>query len=140
MSWSEAAPARATFAGCLGAGGEAFAIVPAGATLRGWRPAVAGTAAPVALLAALVLGSGPLPGCMPPHRLRLVLGILLPSGMGRLRRPVLRTAGLVAPHDEEPAPAGATAQRGAGVPVGGCPAVRVARVRAAARRAGRAGA
>jgi uncharacterized membrane protein len=81
---------------------EAFTIVLAVATLRGWRPAVAGTFAGLALLAVLVLIFGPLLGQVPIHALQFVVGVmLLLFGMGWLRKAALRAAGVIALHDED---------------------------------------
>lgn len=123
MTWSAAAPAiGAAFLASLVEVVEAFTIVLAVATLRGWRPAVFGTAAAVAVLAALVLGLGPLLGRVPLHLLQLVVGILLLLfGMGWLRKAALRAAGVIPLHDEDAAYAGATAQLGAGIRRPGAP-------------------
>ncbi len=89
---------------------EAFTIVLAVATLRGWRPAVAGTAAALAVLALLVLVLGPLLDRVPLHALQLTIGVLLLLfGMGWLRKAVLRSAGVLALHDEDAAFASETA-------------------------------
>jgi hypothetical protein len=54
---------------------EAFTIVLAVATLRGWRPAAFGTAATLLLLGLIVLVLGPLLDRVPIHLLQLVIGI-----------------------------------------------------------------
>ncbi len=97
MTWTVAAPAvGAAFTASVVEVVEAFTIVLAVATLRGWRPAVAGTAAALAVLALLVLGLGPLLGQVPLEALQLVIGVLLLLfGMGWLRKAVLRSAGSV---------------------------------------------
>jgi uncharacterized membrane protein len=56
---------------------EAFTIVLAVATLRGWRPAALGTTAGLAVLAGIVLLLGPLLGRIPISALQLVIGVLL---------------------------------------------------------------
>lgn len=101
--WSTAAPAvTAAFLASLVEVVEAFTIVLAVATLRGWRPALFGTIAGLAVLTALVLVLGPLIGQVPIHVLQLVVGVLLLLfGMGWLRKAALRTAGLIPLHDEE---------------------------------------
>jgi len=105
MSWSVAGPAvGAAFAASLVEVVEAFTIVLAVATLRGWRPAVAGTGAALAVLALLVLTLGPLLDRVPLHALQLTIGVLLLLfGMGWLRKAVLRSAGVLALHDEDAA-------------------------------------
>lgn len=80
---------------------EAFTIILAVATLRGWRPAVLGTAAALAVLAAIVLALGPLLDRVPLHALQLVIGVLLLLfGIGWLRKAALRMAGVIPLHDE----------------------------------------
>jgi uncharacterized membrane protein len=81
---------------------EAFTIVLAVASVRGWRPALSGAGAALAVLAIVVAGLGPLLSLVPLHALQLVIGILLLLfGLGWLRKAVLRAAGLMALHDEE---------------------------------------
>src|SRR6266851_9695672 len=86
MTWSTVAPAvTAAFLASLVEVVEAFTIVLAVATLRGWRPAVLGTAAALALLGGVVLTLGPLLDRVPIHLLQFVVGILLLLfGMGWL--------------------------------------------------------
>lgn len=112
IAWSVAAPAiGAAFAASLVEVVEAFTIVLAVATLRGWRPAVAGTAAALGTLALLVLALGPLLDRVPLHALQLAIGVLLLLfGMGWLRKAVLRSAGVIPLHDEEAAFAAGTAE------------------------------
>src|SRR5215469_3940229 len=114
MTWSTAAPAvAAAFLASLVEVVEAFTIVLAVATLRGWRPAVIGTTAALALLAALVLLLGPLLGQIPLARLQLAIGVLLLLfGMGWLRKASLRAAGVIPLHDEEAIFAAETARLG----------------------------
>jgi uncharacterized membrane protein len=81
---------------------EAFTIVLVVATLRGVRPALIGTGAALAVLAATVAILGPLLGRVPLTALQLVIGILLLLfGMGWLRKATLRSAGVLALHDEQ---------------------------------------
>jgi uncharacterized membrane protein len=83
---------------------EAFTIVLAVGTFSGWRPALLGTGAGLAVLAGLILALGPLLEQVPIHALQLVVGILLLLfGMRWLRKAVLRAAGIIALHDEEAA-------------------------------------
>src|SRR3954449_3483729 len=103
LIWSTAAPAvGAAFLASLVEVVEAFTIVLAVATLRGWRPAALGTAAALALLTGAVLLLGPLLGRIPIHLLQLVIGILLLLfGMSWLRKASLRAAGVIPLHDED---------------------------------------
>jgi uncharacterized membrane protein len=103
MPWSTAAPAlSAAFLASLVEVVEAFTIVLAVATLRGWRPAALGTAGGLALLAIIVLVLGPLLEHVPISSLQLAIGImLLLFGMGWLRKASLRAAGVIPLHDEE---------------------------------------
>lgn len=111
MSWSSAGPAvGAAFLASLVEVVEAFTIVLAVATLRGWRPAVAGTLAALVLLALLVLLLGPLLGQVPIALLQLVIGtLLLVFGIGWLRKASLRLGGVIPLHDETAIFAAATA-------------------------------
>lgn len=112
LSWTVAGPAvGAAFAASLVEVVEAFTIVLAIGTLRGWRPAVAGAAAALAVLALLVLTLGPLLNRVPIDVLQLSIGVLLLLfGMGWLRKAVLRSAGVLALHDEDAAFAAETAK------------------------------
>jgi len=81
---------------------EALTIVLAVGTVRGWRPALIGTAAGVLLLTVLVLAFGPALQRVPITTLQLVVGVLLLLfGMRWLRKAVLRSAGVIGLHDEE---------------------------------------
>src|SRR5215472_718703 len=103
MTWSVAAPAvTAAFLASTVEVVEAFTIVLAVATLRGWRPAALGTIAGLVLLAGIVLLLGPLLEHVPIHSLQLSIGILLLLfGMGWLRKASLRAAGILPLHDED---------------------------------------
>ena len=103
MAWSTAAPAiSAAFLASLVEVVEAFTIVLAVATLRGWRPAALGTTTGLVVLAAIVLLLGPLLDRVPISSLQLTIGILLLLfGMGWLRKASLRAAGVIPLHDEE---------------------------------------
>src|SRR5438270_10482118 len=102
-AWSTAAPAiSAAFLASLVEVVEAFTIVLAVATLRGWRPAALGTAGGLGVLAGIVLLLGPLLDRVPISSLQLAIGILLLLfGMGWLRKASLRAAGIIPLHDEE---------------------------------------
>ena len=114
MTWSIAAPAvTAAFLASLVEVVEAFTIVLAVATLRGWRSAVLGASAGLAVLAAIVLLLGPLLDRIPIHSLQLAIGILLLLfGMGWLRKASLRAAGVIPLHDEDAIFAAESAQLG----------------------------
>ncbi|MEX0682265.1 MAG: hypothetical protein WD472_02280 [Dehalococcoidia bacterium] len=105
VSWAVAAPAvSAAFVASLVEVVEAFTIVLAIGTLRGWRPAALGTSAALGLLGLLIVALGPLLDRVPLHLLQLVIGVLLLLfGMGWLRKAVLRSAGVIPLHDENAA-------------------------------------
>ena len=105
FSWGVAAPAvTAAFVAALVEVVEAFTIVLAVGSLRGWRPAVLGTVAAVGVLALLIAVLGPLLEYAPLHALQFVIGVLLLLfGMGWLRKAVLRAAGVIPLHDEDAA-------------------------------------
>jgi len=117
LIWSTAAPAvGAAFLASLVEVVEAFTIVLAVATLRGWRPAALGTAAALALLAGAVLLLGPLLNHIPLHALQLAIGILLLlMGMSWLRKACLRSAGIIPLHDEDAIFAAESAELGGAV-------------------------
>ena len=110
--WSTAAPAiGAAFLASFVEVVEAFTIVLAVATLRGWRPAMLGTFAGLVVLGLLVVLLGPLLDHVPLHLLQLFIGILLLLfGMGWLRKATLRAAGVLALHDEDAIFAAETAE------------------------------
>src|SRR5438034_1535504 len=97
INWATAAPAiGAAFLASIVEVVEAFTIVLAVATLRGWRPAVLGTTAGLGLLAAIVLLLGPLLDRVSMTPLQLAIGImLLLLGMGWLRTASRRAAGVI---------------------------------------------
>src|SRR6201987_3514793 len=103
MTWSTVAPAvTAAFLASLVEVVEAFTIVLAVATLRGWRPAALGTTAGLAVLAGVGLLLGPVLDRVPLSSLQLAIGVLLLLfGMGWLRKASLRAAGVIPLHDEE---------------------------------------
>ena len=102
MSWGIAAPAiGAAFLASIVEVVEAFTIILAVGVLRGWRPAIAGTLAGLAVLAVIVLALGPVLDRIPLQPLQLTIGILLLLfGMGWLRKAILRSAGVIPLHDE----------------------------------------
>lgn len=81
---------------------EALTIVVAAGVSRGWRSALEGVAAGIAVLAVLVAALGPaLVHWVPLDALRVVIGtILLVFGLQWLRKAVLRATGYKAKHDE----------------------------------------
>jgi Ca2+/H+ antiporter, TMEM165/GDT1 family len=103
LIWSTVAPAvGAAFLASVVEAVEAFTIVLAVATLRGWRPAAFGAAGGLGVLATLVLLLGPLLDRAPLAALQLAIGVLLLMfGMGWLRKAALRAAGVIPLHDEE---------------------------------------
>ncbi|WP_108660462.1 COG4280 domain-containing protein [Acuticoccus kandeliae] len=102
-NWSTAAPAiGSAFLASFVEVVEAFTIILAVATLRGWKPAIAGTGAALAVLAAIVVALGPVLDRVPLHVLQLTIGVLLLLfGMGWLRKAALRSAGVIPLHDED---------------------------------------
>ncbi|HMK98616.1 MAG TPA: hypothetical protein VK428_00355 [Acidimicrobiales bacterium] len=82
---------------------EALTIVVAVAVTTGWRGALQGAGAAIAVLAALVgLGGIPLVRYAPINGLRIGVGaLLLLLGLSWLRKALLRAAGLVPLHDED---------------------------------------
>lgn len=104
-AWNVAAPAvSAAFLASLVEVVEAFTIVLAVGTLRGWRPAIAGTVAGLAVLTVLVVALGPLLDHVPIHLLQFGIGVLLLLfGLRWLRKAILRASGFIPLHDEEAA-------------------------------------
>lgn len=117
LEWSTAGPAvSAAFFASTVEVVEAFTIVLVVATLRGWKPAVLGTAAALIVLAAVVVILGPLLDRVPLNALQLVIGILLLLfGIGWLRKASLRAGGVIPLHDENAIFAKETAQLSADV-------------------------
>ena len=103
LTWSMAAPAvGAAFLASVVEVVEAFTIVLAVATLRGWRPAAFGTFAALSMLALAVLVLGPLLDRVPIQILQLTIGtLLLLFGIGWLRKAALRAGGIIPLHDED---------------------------------------
>ncbi|MBC8792758.1 MAG: hypothetical protein C6Y20_14240 [Tagaea sp. CACIAM 22H2] len=110
-SWATAGPAiTAAFLGSMVEVVEAFTIVLAVGTVRGWRPAFIGTGIGLAVLVLLVIALGPVLDRIPIRVLQLVVGtLLLLFGLRWLRKAILRAAGIIALHDEAAAFAEETA-------------------------------
>jgi uncharacterized membrane protein len=90
---------------------EALTIILAIGIVRGWRPAIGGAVAALAVLVVLVATLGPLLKLVPEHLLQITIGILLVLFGGNwLRKAVLRAAGRKPLHDEDAAFAAETAQ------------------------------
>ncbi len=83
---------------------EALTVVLAVGTVRGWRSALLGAGGAVLVLLAIVAALGPALLRVPLHSLQLWVGVLLLLfGLRWLRKAILRSAGLIALHDEEAA-------------------------------------
>ncbi len=81
---------------------EAFTITLAVSIVRGWRPAIIGTATALALLAVAVLIFGPLLHLVLINALQFTIGILtFLFGLRWLRKAILRSIGVIAMHDED---------------------------------------
>jgi uncharacterized membrane protein len=93
----------AAFLGSAVESTEALTIVLAVGLTRGWRSPLYGTVAALAALAVLVLLFGQLIVLrVPESTLKLIIGtLLLLFGLRWLHKAVLRSAGVVAMHDEE---------------------------------------
>lgn len=102
IDWMHAWPtALATFLAASVEFVEALTVVLAVGAVRGWRNALIGTAAALAVLVAIVLLFGSLLIRIPLEDVQLVVGgLLLLFGMRWLRKAVLRAAGVVPLHDE----------------------------------------
>jgi Ca2+/H+ antiporter, TMEM165/GDT1 family len=118
MSWSHIAPAIvAAFCASLVEFVEALTVVLAVGLTRGWRGALAGAGAALTLLLVIVAVLGPALTLLPLRSVQLGVGMLiLLFGMRWLRKAILRSAGVIALHDEAAAfEKGVATMRGAGV-------------------------
>ena len=80
---------------------EALTVVLAVGSVRGWKSALAGAGAALALLAAIVAALGPALTRIPLRAVQVVVGAMLVLfGLRWLRKAVLRAAGLIPLHDE----------------------------------------
>ena len=102
MRWNHAAPSiLASFLASLVECVEALTVVLAVGSVRGWPSALAGAGAAVALLLAIIAALGNALAQIPLHFLQIVVGgLLLLFGLRWLRKAILRSAGLLALHDE----------------------------------------
>src|ERR1039457_2377488 len=83
---------------------EALTVVLAVGITRGWRSAIIGAIAAIALLGLLVLLFGPLLSRFPITWLQIAVGwLLILFGMRWLRKAILRAGGAVEMHDESSA-------------------------------------
>jgi Ca2+/H+ antiporter, TMEM165/GDT1 family len=96
---------------------EALTVVLAVGSVRGWPSALAGCAAALATLAAIVAALGPALTRVPLHLIQLIVGsMVLLFGMRWLRKAILRASGLIPLHDEAAAFAKNTAAMHAASP------------------------
>jgi uncharacterized membrane protein len=80
---------------------EALTIVIAAGATRGWRSSLFGTVAAAAVLAVLTLALGPAVQRIDLAGVQLGIGVLLLLfGMRWARKAILRSAGVIEPHDE----------------------------------------
>jgi uncharacterized membrane protein len=89
------------FVACAVEAVEALTIVLAAGLTRGWRPALQGLGAALAVLAVITAVLGPALSLLPLSALRLVVGALLAAfGLQWLRKAILRYSGYKDLHDE----------------------------------------
>jgi len=102
IAWNSAAPSMlASFMASMVEFVEALTIVLAVGVVRGWRSALLGTGAAIVLLGALVALLGSSLTAIPLPVLQVVVGtLLLMFGLRWLRKAILRSAGVLALHDE----------------------------------------
>ena len=101
-NWIQATPQiAAAFLGSSVEAIEAMTIVLAAGVVRGWRPALIGTAGALVTLAAIIALFGRAIAAIPIGYLQITVGAaLLLFGIRWLRKAILRSAGVVAHHDE----------------------------------------
>lgn len=102
VNWAHAGPSiGAAFLASLVEFVEALTVVLAVGTVRGWRGALIGSGAAIGVLGVIVLALGPALTRIPLGVVQLVVGaLLLLFGMRWLRKAILRSAGVIALHDE----------------------------------------
>jgi uncharacterized membrane protein len=105
IDWVHAGPSiAAAFLASLVEFIEALTVVLAVGVVRGWRPALLGTAFGLTVLFLLVIVLGPALARIPLDIVQLAVGtLLLLFGLRWLRKAILRAAGIIALHDEEAA-------------------------------------
>lgn len=105
VNWVHAWPtALAAFLASLVEFVEALTVILAVGSVRGWRDALGGAAAALAVLLAMILMFGPALTRIPLAVVQLVVGaLLLLFGLRWLRKAILRSAGVIALHDEDAA-------------------------------------
>jgi uncharacterized membrane protein len=105
IDWTHAAPSIvAAFLASLVEFVEALTIVLAVGAVRGWRGAIGGAGLALLVLLVLVAVLGPALTRIPLDLVQLGLGaLLLMFGMRWLRKAILRSAGVIALHDEDAA-------------------------------------
>jgi Ca2+/H+ antiporter, TMEM165/GDT1 family len=110
ISWTHAAPSiLAAFLASLVECIEALTIVLAVGSVRGWRSALGGSGAALAVLLAIVAVLGPALARIPLHTIQIAVGtLLLLFGLRWLRKSILRAVGAIPLHDEAAAFAKAT--------------------------------
>jgi uncharacterized membrane protein len=103
LDWMHTGPSvLAAFLASLVEFVEALTVVLAVGVVRGWRPALIGTALAVLALLALVVVFGPALQAIPLDLVQLFVGtLLLLFGMRWLRQAILRSAGIITLHDED---------------------------------------
>lgn len=103
VTWSSLGPTVvASFLASMVEFVEALTIVLAVGLTRGWKPALQGSAAGLAILAALVSSLGSSLSSVPLPLLQFVVGVLLLMfGLRWLQKAILRAASVVPLHDED---------------------------------------
>jgi uncharacterized membrane protein len=111
IAWGHAGPTiLAAFLASLVEFVEALTVVLAVGSVRGWRDALCGAGAALAVLSAIIVVLGSTLTRIPLDVLQVVVGmLLLLFGMRWLRKAVLRSAGVIPLHDEAAAFAKETA-------------------------------
>lgn len=102
IGWAHAGPTiLAAFLASLVEFVEALTVVLAVGSVRGWRGAIGGAAAGLAVLLAIIAALGSTLTRIPLDAIQLVVGtLLLLFGLRWLRKAVLRSAGVIPLHDE----------------------------------------